>query len=166
MPEAVRARGSGERPSVSRCAAQRSRDFLADPGTGLFHGAEDYRCVRPGRRHGRRPSQRRSVRGNVEIASNPGVGTTVALRLPLTLAIIDGQCRRKPEKCWTNWFPTSSGRPSWCRRSPLPVKSRTLAPNRSTKRWCSWRKVIQQNASASEEMLPLPRNSAANPSSW
>jgi two-component system chemotaxis sensor kinase CheA len=36
---------------------------------------------------------RRSVeklRGTIDIASNPGAGTTVTLRLPLTLAIIDG----------------------------------------------------------------------------
>jgi len=36
---------------------------------------------------------RRSIeglRGSVEIASRPGAGTTVTLRLPLTLAIIDG----------------------------------------------------------------------------
>ena len=36
---------------------------------------------------------RRSVeglRGTIDIASKPGAGTTVTLRLPLTLAIIDG----------------------------------------------------------------------------
>jgi two-component system, chemotaxis family, sensor kinase CheA len=31
-----------------------------------------------------------ALRGSIEIASQPGVGTTVTLRLPLTLAIIDG----------------------------------------------------------------------------
>jgi two-component system chemotaxis sensor kinase CheA len=31
-----------------------------------------------------------SLRGSVEVASKPGVGTSVTLRLPLTLAIIDG----------------------------------------------------------------------------
>jgi two-component system chemotaxis sensor kinase CheA len=31
-----------------------------------------------------------SLRGSIEVASNPGAGTSVTLRLPLTLAIIDG----------------------------------------------------------------------------
>jgi len=31
-----------------------------------------------------------SLRGSIDVASNPGEGTTVTLRLPLTLAIIDG----------------------------------------------------------------------------
>jgi two-component system chemotaxis sensor kinase CheA len=31
-----------------------------------------------------------SLRGSIDVASNPGLGTTVTLRLPLTLAIIDG----------------------------------------------------------------------------
>jgi two-component system chemotaxis sensor kinase CheA len=31
-----------------------------------------------------------SLRGSIDVASNPGHGTTVTLRLPLTLAIIDG----------------------------------------------------------------------------
>jgi two-component system chemotaxis sensor kinase CheA len=31
-----------------------------------------------------------SLRGTIEVVSKPGVGTTVSLRLPLTLAIIDG----------------------------------------------------------------------------
>ena len=31
-----------------------------------------------------------ALRGSVSIASQPGVGTTISLRLPLTLAIIDG----------------------------------------------------------------------------
>ncbi len=31
-----------------------------------------------------------ALRGTIEIASQPGIGTTVSLRLPLTLAIIDG----------------------------------------------------------------------------
>ena len=31
-----------------------------------------------------------SLRGTIEVASNPGVGTSVTLRLPLTMAIIDG----------------------------------------------------------------------------
>ncbi|MGB7266987.1 MAG: chemotaxis protein CheA, partial [Terracidiphilus sp.] len=31
-----------------------------------------------------------SLRGTIEVASNPGLGTSVTLRLPLTMAIIDG----------------------------------------------------------------------------
>jgi two-component system chemotaxis sensor kinase CheA len=31
-----------------------------------------------------------SLRGSIDVASNPGIGTSVTLRLPLTLAIIDG----------------------------------------------------------------------------
>src|SRR5690606_18348365 len=31
-----------------------------------------------------------ALRGTVELASNPGLGTQVKIRLPLTLAIIDG----------------------------------------------------------------------------
>jgi two-component system chemotaxis sensor kinase CheA len=31
-----------------------------------------------------------ALRGSIEIASQPGIGTSVTLRLPLTLAIIDG----------------------------------------------------------------------------
>jgi len=31
-----------------------------------------------------------SLRGSIDVASNPGEGTSVTLRLPLTLAIIDG----------------------------------------------------------------------------
>ena len=31
-----------------------------------------------------------ALRGSIEIASRPGAGVTVTLRLPLTLAIIDG----------------------------------------------------------------------------
>ena len=31
-----------------------------------------------------------SLRGTIDVASKPGMGTSVTLRLPLTLAIIDG----------------------------------------------------------------------------
>ena len=34
--------------------------------------------------------QRGGLRGTIEIASKPGEGTSVTLRLPLTMAIIDG----------------------------------------------------------------------------
>ena len=50
-----------------------------------------------------------SLRGTIDVASKPGEGTSVTLRLPLTLAIIDGLlvsigepalCCRWPT-CWS-----------------------------------------------------------------
>jgi hypothetical protein len=40
--------------------------------------------------HGCGSPKRGSAAGHIDIASKPGAGTTVTLRLPLTLAIIDG----------------------------------------------------------------------------
>jgi len=60
--------------------------------------------------------------------------------------------RRERAKCSPNWCPISRGRRNWCRRSRPPARNRIPAPNKSIRRWCNWRKVIQQNASASEEM--------------
>ncbi len=41
------------------------------------------------------------LRGSIEIASKPGQGTTATLRLPLTLAIIDGLLVRIGDGCYT-----------------------------------------------------------------
>jgi len=42
-----------------------------------------------------------SLRGSIDIASRPGQGTTATLRLPLTLAIIDGLLVRVGDGCYT-----------------------------------------------------------------
>lgn len=42
-----------------------------------------------------------SISGRVDVASEPGKGTTVTLRIPLTLAIIEGMLVRVGEACFT-----------------------------------------------------------------
>ena len=62
--------------------------LILQPG---FSTAEGHRCLRPRRGHGRGAAQRgQPCAERIDIASKPGDGTSVTLRLPLTLAIIDG----------------------------------------------------------------------------
>ena len=85
----ARPRG-GARPDRGGRPAVRSRDFLSHSGAGFFHRAGGHRCFRAGRGHGRRPAQRGSLARNHRDRQPAGRGPTVTLRLPLTLAIIDG----------------------------------------------------------------------------
>jgi two-component system chemotaxis sensor kinase CheA len=68
---------------------------LADPELfrlifGWFHGGHGHRMVRSRCRHGRLRRNIEALRGSVTIESQLGLGTTITLRLPLTLAIIEG----------------------------------------------------------------------------
>ena len=60
--------------------------FLA----GLLHGAEGYQHFRPRRGHGRREDQHREDRRNRGSGQQARQGTTVKIKIPLTLAIIPG----------------------------------------------------------------------------
>ena len=56
----------------------------------LLDGRSRDRRFRPRCRHGRRPAQHQSMGGRIEIESMTGIGTRMTVRLPLTLAILDG----------------------------------------------------------------------------
>jgi two-component system chemotaxis sensor kinase CheA len=84
------ARARSKRPCRRRRAADRGRDLCADLPARLFDGQAGHRCLRPRRGHGRGPAAGGEPARLIDVASKPGEGTSVTLRLPLTLAIIDG----------------------------------------------------------------------------
>ena len=78
-------------PDRRRGAAFGSRDLLAHPGARVSPPRAQVTDV-SGRGVGMDVVRRsvEALRGSIEISSQPGAGLTVTLRLPLTLAIIDG----------------------------------------------------------------------------
>ena len=79
-----------KRPYISGSRTGQECDLQSDIRTRLFHSPANFRCVRTGRGHGRGQAKHRQPRGQVDVISELGKGTTLSIRLPLTLAIIDG----------------------------------------------------------------------------
>ena len=79
--------------------ADARRDPSADLPAGLLDRREGHRDLRPRRRHGRRPPEHRSAaRADRNPDRRPAQGTTFLIKLPLTLAILDGLLLRDGEQ--------------------------------------------------------------------
>ena len=79
-----------QRPDCARSAAIRQRSLRAHLSAGIFDRPQVTDVS--GRGVGMDVVRQRvdSLRGTIDVASKPGCGTTVTMRLPLTMAIIDG----------------------------------------------------------------------------
>ena len=86
----IRAKAEEQGLIAPGAAMSRPRDPPVPVPSGLLDRADDLGAVRPRRRHGRGQAHHRGVRGTIDLTTMPGQGTTVTLRLPLTLAIIEG----------------------------------------------------------------------------
>jgi two-component system chemotaxis sensor kinase CheA len=88
--EGVRARAieKGLIASDARLSESEVFSFIMEPGFSTAHELSDVSGRGVGMDVVRKNVE--ALRGSIEIASQPGLGTTATLRLPLTLAIIDG----------------------------------------------------------------------------
>lgn len=95
---AAKARERGLLPEDSAVDEERILDLIFEPG---FSTAESVSDV-SGRGVGMDVVRRniRDLGGNVEVASQPGQGSTFTIRLPLTLAILDGQLVRVKDQIY------------------------------------------------------------------
>lgn len=88
--EGVRTRAieKGLIASDARLSESEVFSFIMEPGFSTAHELSDVSGRGVGMDVVRKNVE--ALRGSIEIASQPGLGTTATLRLPLTLAIIDG----------------------------------------------------------------------------
>ena len=68
----------------------RSRSGQPGLPAGILHCSSSHQSLRARRWNGRRAHPNRSIGGTVDLLSRPGQGTTLLIRIPLTLAIVPG----------------------------------------------------------------------------
>ena len=79
-------RGHRYASEVSTWGRREIINLIFQPGSVPREQGERY--LRPGRRHGRRADEHRRINGTVEVDTEEGHGSTVTIKLPLTIAII------------------------------------------------------------------------------
>ena len=92
IPQRIRAKTveRGMLTAGTSGAPLRSRGGQPGLPAGILHGASGHQSLRARRRNGRRTTHIEGIGGTVELLSRPGEGTTLLIRIPLTLAIVPG----------------------------------------------------------------------------